>query len=337
VQWLAAVQAQDYAGAKWAVGMRLPGSTDADVEAAFNRGTILRTHVLRPTWHFVAPADIRWLLALTAPRVHAANAHMYRTLDLDARISCRSDATLSKALEGGQHLTRAELRTVLQRQGIATGAERMAYLVMHAELEGVVCSGPRRGKQFTYALLEERVPAIKAITRDEALRELAGRFFTSRGPATVQDLAKWSGLTVADARRGVESAKRRLEHEVIDGTTYWYADSKRRTVGTRAPAAHLLSIYDEYICSYREGSAIIGAGHTARRSGTGESGLYIAVVNGGVVGRWSRTFAKGRLAVRIHLYHRLRRAAHRAVKASAKKFGAFMQMPIELQVSEPDF
>src|SRR3989442_8665844 len=138
VEWLGAVQAQDFAAAKWALGLRLQGVKDDDIEQAFTDGAILRTHVMRPTWHFVSPADIRWLLALTAPRVHAANAHMYRKLDLDARICRRSDATLSKALEGGQHLTRAELRTVLQRHGIATGEERMAYLVMHAELEGVV-------------------------------------------------------------------------------------------------------------------------------------------------------------------------------------------------------
>src|SRR5262249_52761007 len=150
---------QDYAGAKWALGMRLRRATDNDIEHAYADGSILRTHLLRPTWHFVTPHDIRWMLALTAPRVHAVNAYMYRKLDLDGAIFKRSNAALAKALRGGHTRTRDELRRVLQRAGIAVDAElRMSYLMMRAELDGIVCSGPRRGKQFTYTLLDERAP-----------------------------------------------------------------------------------------------------------------------------------------------------------------------------------
>jgi hypothetical protein len=149
VGWLGAVQAQDYAGAKWALGLRLQGAADADIEQAFTQGAILRTHLMRPTWHFVTPVDIRWMLALTAPRVHAVNGTMYRKLELDHAIFKRSNAALAQALQGGQQLTRDELRGALQKAGVATDGElRMGYLMMHAELEGVVCSGPRRGKQF---------------------------------------------------------------------------------------------------------------------------------------------------------------------------------------------
>jgi len=312
VRWLLAMQAQDYAGAKWAIGIRLPGSTDADIETAFNRGEILRTHVLRPTWHFVAPADIRWLLMLTAPRVHAANGHMYRRLGLDAPTFRRSDAAFARALEGGHHLTRDELRTVLEKRRIATNEERMAYLVMHAELEGLICSGPRRGKQFTYALLEERARPTKTVSREEALALLARRFFRSRSPATAQDLAKWSGLTVADARQGLESVRPMLEEE-----------HRAR----RAPIAHLLSVYDEYFSSYRDGSATIAAGHALRRSGTGESGLYVVAIDGAVVGRWKRALAAGRRrggAVELKLFRRLTPAERRALHVAIAQYTAFI-------------
>lgn len=302
------MQAQDYAGAKWAIGARLPGSTEADVEAAFNRGDILRTHLLRPTWHFVTPANIRWLLALTAPRVHVANAHTYRKLDLNAATFRRSDNALARALEGGHHLTRNELRDVLARRRIATNGDRMAFLVMHAELEGLICSGPRRGKQFTYALLEERVRPARTVSREEAVALLARRFFTSRRPATAQDLAKWSGLTVADARQGLESVRPKLEEQ-----------HRAR----REPVAHLLSVYDEYFSSYRDGSATIAAGHALRRSGVGESGLYVVAIDGAVVGRWQRALTAGS-TVRMKLFRRITRAERRALDTAVEHYRAFV-------------
>jgi hypothetical protein len=174
VAWLGAVQAQDYAGARWALGQRLRDVTDEAIETAFADGSILRTHLLRPTWHFVAPADIRWLLALTAPRVVAALAYNDRALGLDAAVFARSNDVIARALEGGRQLTRPELERALGRAGIATNGQVLAHLLMHAELDGVVCSGPRRGKQFTYVLLEERVPPARCLARDESLAELAG-------------------------------------------------------------------------------------------------------------------------------------------------------------------
>jgi hypothetical protein len=165
VNWLVAVQAQDYFGAKWALGLRLQDAHDAEIDRAFNAGSILRTHVMRPTWHFVMPTDIRWLLALTAPRVHAVNAHRYRELELDDATLKRSRKVLTKALQGEKQLTRDELRDALQAAKIAADGQRLAYIVMAAELDGLICSGARRGKQFTYALLDERVPPARPETR----------------------------------------------------------------------------------------------------------------------------------------------------------------------------
>ncbi|MEO7157329.1 MAG: crosslink repair DNA glycosylase YcaQ family protein, partial [Vicinamibacterales bacterium] len=155
VSWFGAMQAQDYPAAKWAIGVRSPGSQDGDVEQAFNDGLILRTHVLRPTWHFVTPEDIRWLLALSAPRIHAANAYYYRQVGLDAKTFAKSCAMIHRTLEGGKTLTRAELAVDLQRAKVPADGLKLAYLMMHAELEGVITSGPRRAKQFTYALMDE--------------------------------------------------------------------------------------------------------------------------------------------------------------------------------------
>ena len=283
VDWLVAVQAQDFAGAKWALGRRLNGAVEDEMEQAFTGGVILRTHLLRPTWHFVTPADIRWLLALTAPRVHTANAHMYRRLELDETIFTRSEATMVKALQGGNQMTRDELRIVLEQAGITTeGVLRMAYLMMHAELEGVVCSGPRHGKQFTYMLLDERVPPSRTMEPEEALVELTRRYFMSRGPATVQDFAKWSGLTLTECRHGLEAVETRLEQEGMNGQTYYLPASA--PAGVASPKAYLLSIYDEYISGYKDHSPIGGATYGAQLAALGNALSYILLVDGQIAG-----------------------------------------------------
>ncbi len=176
VSWLGAVQAQDYYGAKWALALRMREGADDVIEDAFTSGAILRTHVLRPTWHFVAPADIRWMLALTAPRVNATIGSYYRKLELDAAVFRQSNTALARALRGGRQLTRDALRQAVRRAGVAADdGMRFGFILLRAELDAVICSGPRAGKQFTYALLDERVAAAKAITRDEALARLTQR------------------------------------------------------------------------------------------------------------------------------------------------------------------
>lgn len=330
VGWLGAVQAQDYVGAKWALGLRLHGATDADVEQAFTDGSILRTHLLRPTWHFVTPADIRWMLALTAPRVQALNAYYYRKLELDQTIFRRSNAALVKALQGGKQLTRGELRGVLQQVGVATGGElRMGYIMMRAELDGIVCSGARRGKQFTYALLDERAPHARTLEREEALAELARRYFMSRGPATAQDFAKWSGLTVTDARNGLEAAKAHLQHEAVDGQSYWFPTS-RPSAKVVSPSAYLLSIYDEYISGYKDRRAIVDERHAAKLWAMGNALSYIIVVNGQIVGTWKRTLRKDEVVIEASLFTRLAEAESRAVAVAAHQYGEFLGLPVVL-------
>lgn len=330
VQWLGAVQAQDFAGAKWALGLRTQNATDEIVERAFDEGAILRTHLLRPTWHFVAPTDIHWLLELTAPRVHALNAPYYRKVGLDDELHRRVVGLLSEALHGGQQLTRDELRVVLDRAGIATaGAFRLVYLLMRAELDGVICSGARRGNQFTYTLLDERVAAPRRLARDEALAELARRYFVSRGPATLHDFAKWSGLTVADARAGLETVKSELQHEQLDGQTYWLAPTAA-VPNSSAPVVYLLSIFDEYVSGYKERGAIIEPSYGEQLRAMDNDLTAIVVLDGQVIGTWKRTQNKNSVVVATNLFRALSEGERHALGVAVERYGAFLQLPATL-------
>jgi winged helix DNA-binding protein len=330
VQWLGAVQAQDYAAATWALGLRMQDVTANDIEQAFAEGAILRTHLMRPTWHFVSPADIRWLLALTAPRVNAVNAYYYRKLELDDALFGRSNAVLAQALQGGKQLTRPELVSVLQRAGIATDdLQRFTHIMMRAELDGIVCSGARRGKQFTYALLDERTPQARTLDRDEALAEFARRYFTGHGPATLHDFVWWSGLTVADARAGLEMVKSQLTHEVIDGQTYWFSISTPPAKDL-SHSAYLLPNFDEYIVGYKDRSAIFDASHTKKLDPRGNVLFnYTMVLDGRIVGTWKRAMQKGAVIITQHLFTALDPAETCAFTAAANRYGAFLERSVD--------
>lgn len=324
VAWLGAVQAQDYLGAKWALGLRMQNATDDVIERAFTEGTILRTHVLRPTWHFVTPADIRWLLELTAPRVNALNAYSYRRFELDDALFLRSSAVIARALEGGKHPTRAELGSALAQAGIVTEGIQLTFLMMRAELDGIICSGPRCGKQFTYALLDERAPQTRSLKRDEALAELTRRYYTGHGPATVQDFAWWSGLTVADAKAGLEMNASDLTHEVIDGQTYWFSASMPPAAGP-SRAAFLLPTYDEFLVGFASFDKSRTGGRDTREHVVFNSPI---VIGGQVVGSWKRIFKKGAVVIELAPFARLTAAKSKAVTAAAQRYGKFVGMPV---------
>ena len=322
-----AVQSQDFAGAKWALALRMRDATDVDIEQAFADGTIIRTHVLRPTWHFVAPEDLRWMLALTGPRVSAAMGSYNRKLELDAKVFRRSHAVIERALRGGRQLTRAELARELgaARIGFVAG-QRLAHLVMQAELDAVICSGARRGKQFTYALVDERVAPTRSRTRDEALVELTRRYFATRSPASAKDFAWWSGLTVADANRGIQMSGT-LSQETIDGQVYWYDSASpalpRRGV-RKSTGALLLPNYDEYFIGYRDRRAI-GQRLKSVQVVTGGDALvqHVVVVEGQLVGRWKRSLTRGGIALTVSLQTRLTAQETAAVDAAIQRYGAF--------------
>ena len=329
---LGAVQAQDYGASKWGIAQRTGNLTDARIEKEIDDGRIVRTHVLRPTWHFVAAGDIGWMLALSAPRVHAANAYWYRWNEVDDGVARRSRTAMTKALRDGNHLTRAELGQVLTRAKIQiTRPQQLACIMMRAELDGVICSGSRRGKRFTYALFEERVVRSTALERDAALFELARRYFTTRGPATVDDFAWWSGLTRADAKRGVEAAATHLEYESIEGRSYWFPAAER-ALRISGPLAHLLPNYDEYFIGLKDRSAFAARLESSgARPRTNALSGHVLSINGQIVGGWKRTLGRGTVGIEPKLLTQLTEAERRAVGVTARRFGRFRELPVEIR------
>ncbi len=336
VRWLGAVQAQDYAGAKWALGQR-SRATDAGIDRLFDEGAILRTHLLRPTWHFVVPDDIRWLIGLTGARIRAGLAARYRELELDDRVVARATAAFAAAMAGGRHLTRAEVGQVLRAARISPEGQRLPHLIMRAELDALVVSGPRRGKQFTYALLEERVPKTRVLERTEAVVELTHRYFRSHGPAQLQDFVWWSGLTTSDAKMGISRAGAALEHRLVDGTDYWYDAEAAGTYGAEG-VAHLLPNFDEYTVGYRDRAALIHADHPFEPAlhSFGSVLSNVVLVGGSVRGSWRRRPARGKVVVEVRTPHRFSAMETKAVEAVGRRMGRFFQRGVDVLLTFND-
>ncbi|MFL6202792.1 MAG: winged helix DNA-binding domain-containing protein [Thermoanaerobaculia bacterium] len=320
VAWLGAVQAQDYLGALWALGLRMKRATEAAVEQAIAERTIVRTWPLRGTLHFVAPADVRWMLALLTPRVIAGRKSRYRQLELDPKVFDRSRDLLVRALEGGRQVRRDALYRMLDAEGISTAGQRGIHILQRHALDGLLCFAARQGRQPAFALLEEWVPPAGKLTRDEALAALAERYFTSRGPATLQDFTWWSGLTVAEARAAIEMS--RLESETIDGQSCWFGESR-----SAAPdPAYLLPPYDEYTVAYRDRSAVLDPAHGRDVSGNGI--FYPTIVLGGrVAGTWKRELKKDSVVVTLSPFAPLKKKERQVIALAAERYGGFLGKP----------
>jgi len=284
VSWFGAIQGQEYALTKWGIGLRAPRLKDDDVEKDLTAGHILRTHLLRPTWHFVSDKDIRWMLKLTAPTVHQASAFMYRSLELNKKLFQKANRVFEQVLQG-QAMTRDALNAELKRNRILASGPRLAYIFMNAELDGLICSGPRLGRQSSYALLEERAVAVPAIKRDEALWRLTQTYFDSRGPATIQDFATWSGLKMTDCKKGIASALPEVMEERISDQVYYLSSRHAGTdLDTRM---YFLPIYDEMIMGYKDRSALFTRSDKLKqRPKLRYNGMILHA--GQVVGTWRR-------------------------------------------------
>lgn len=333
VAWFGAMQAQEYEPSRWGLGLRLEdGISDADICRAFDDGRILRTHVMRPTWHFVTPADIRWLLELTAPRIHRILSYYNRALGLDSRTLTRGAGVIERALANHQHLTRQELANSLAHARLAVTRERLARVVMHAELEGLICSGPRRDRQFTYALLAERAPKARRLSSDEALATLGQRFFRSHGPATIRDFAWWSGLTISDGKRATEMIRAR--REVVDGLTYWTIEESPRRAA-REQRVHLLPIYDEYVVAYRDREAV-PHGPSTIASSSSESVIFrhAFVIAGQVAGTWRATRSTAGVKIQAVPLRRLNSTELRALDAAVHRYEQFVGLSAVFSIAE---
>lgn len=289
---LGAMQAQDYAMAKWAIGVRLPGSMNRTIEAAIDKGEIIRTHLLRPTWHFASAEDVRWMLELTAPQIRSSMIGRHREMGLTGPVLKKSYAVMEKVLGGGVHLTRAELIAELERAKIATDGGHASHLFLSAESEEIICSGGLKDGKQTYALLDEWVPKTKSLPKEEALAKLAARYFAGHGPATFQDFVWWSGLPVNDARQALESMKRDFLSETIDSQTYWFSGALS-AAKLPTKSAFLLPAFDEFLIGYKDRLASLP--HENHHKAVSNNGIFypIIVVNGRVTGTWKRTIKKG--------------------------------------------
>jgi winged helix DNA-binding protein len=328
VRWLGAMQAQEFAVAKWSVAQRTGEPDLAAVDRAFADGTILRTHLLRPTWHFALAEDIRWLLSATGPRVQQLNAYYNKQRGIDEALAARSNAALAKALEGGKQATRKELAAILERAGVAEcSGVRLAYIIMRAELDAIVVSGAMRGKQHTYALLDERAPNATRLGRDEALAELTRRYFVSRGPATLRDYARWSSLTAGECRAGLEKVKAELDHEEVDGRTYWFGSPPRTPKRPPAPRVDLVQGYDEIVMSYSESKDVVAPPAAIPLYRDGHIFLHAILLDGRLIGHWRHNPPKGSVIIETSLDRSLEPLEAQALDAAVERYGRFLGVP----------
>ena len=325
VAWFGAVQAQDYLGSLWGIGQRTRRATEQDVEAAEARRAIVRTWPMRGTLHFVAAADARWMTQLLAPRVIARNAARWRRdFGLDDALLRRADAVVTRALEGGKRLPRERIYDALESGRIRTAASRGLHLLLCLAMRGRLCLAGRVGKQHSFALLDEWIPDSDSFDRDAALAELATRYFTSHGPATLRDLAWWAGITVADARRAVDGAHRRLEPETIDGETHWRGTMRRaRPDATAAPRVRLLPGYDEYTVAYADRALMLENGSRLKARGMGLLSPVV-LVDGRVVGTWKRVIAGRTVRIDTRLARKLSGSESGALRDTVMDYGFFL-------------
>lgn len=331
---LGAVQAQDWPGTLWALGLRTPGARQADIEQAIAERTIVRTWPMRGTLHFVAAADVRWMLALGMSHTIASHAGRHRQLELDEVVFARSKDLLVPALQGGNQLTRPEIFEVLERGNISCAGQRGIHILWRLAQEGLVCFGLPDGKHTTFVLLDEWLAASDTsvspgvLERDEALAKLAHRYFTSHGPATLQDFVWWSGLRVADARAGLEGAKPKLEQAVVDGQTYWLSP-EMPTLLNSSPTAYLLPGFDEYLLGYRDRRAVLDPAYN-QKIVPGSNGIFMPTIicAGRVVGTWKRAFKKNTVIITLEPFAPLSQAQLQAVEVAAERYGHFMGRPV---------
>jgi hypothetical protein len=337
VRWFGAVQSQDVPGAFWALAQRMPpGTTMADVGRAYDAGEIVRTHGPRPTWHFLVPEELRRIEALVGPRVQRSNdAIGRRRLWFDRADLERTTGIIREALAGGHALTREELRAPLVAAGVPfRDPNTLGHLIMDAELSASICSGPRRGKQFTYQLVDDRIPPSAPPDPDRDLCDLTVRYFTSHGPALVHDMAWWSGLTVSDVRRGIAFAGDLLETREIDGKAYTAGVGGFEPARLPKPHLLLLSNYDEYLGSYTDYSPVFDESLPKTRTIADVLGAHIVVRDGLVVGGWRRAFGPKHATVTATLLMPFTKAERRALDDAAEAYGRFLEQPVELVVTE---
>jgi hypothetical protein len=330
------VQAQDYSGGLWGIGLRLPGSKLSDIEKALIDRKIIRTWPMRGTLHFVPARDARWMLELLTWRVIRRSSRRYRELGLTDEIFKQSEKLITGALEGGRQLTRDAMYSVLAKGGIVPDGQRGYHIIGHLALRGAICFAARQDRQQTFALFDEWVADSKRLDRDEALAELARRYFFSHGPATLQDFVWWTGLPKSDANAGLEMVKSDLMQEVIEGKLYWFpgpASSAVPAINESLPIACLLPNFDEYMIGYKDRSAMFAIFPvSAEKSDSYPQGRiasnHTIIINGIVAGGWRKEGKDNKVVIRTRLSRPLNSAEKDALSIALNRYGAFLEMPV---------
>ncbi len=332
VGWLGAVQAQDYSMAKWAIGTRMADTTDDHIEAAINKGEIIRTHVMRPTWHFTLAEDIRWMLALTVPHVKSSVKSYQVKLGLNEKIFKRTDEIIEKLLRGNNYLTRAEIINEVKKKKIQADNLQAIHIMFEAELNGIICNGPMRGKQFTYALMDERIPAVRPLTPEEALIKLSLKYFTSHGPATIQDFAWWSGLPAVKAKSGLELVKEKLASEKVEDKVYWFDPSTLSNQHPNLRPPLFLPAFDEFMISYTDRSASLDP-KFSKVTMVG-NGIFrpIIVVDGKIIGIWLRTIKKNHVLIEPHFFRSKEKLKKKEIELLLKPYGKFLNLDVAVKM-----
>jgi hypothetical protein len=334
VSWMGAMQGQDHHGAKWAMGLRLQKGSDASVEEAITNRTIIRTYLMRGRLHVVTGRDSRWLLSLTAPRMIAASSRREKQLDLDDRAFSQVRDVVTASMEGGRQCTRAELYSHLEGARISTRGQRGHHILWRMAMEGLICFAAPEGIQQTFALLDEWVPETRWLDKTQALGELALRYFTSRGPATLQDFTWWSGLSTADAQAGLEMVRSKLVSANLGGQTFWMSTATQ-IPPSGCEGAYLLPSFDEFLLGYQNRTAVLDTKHAAVISPGGDGTFLPAIVlNGSVVGVWGRTIRNGAMDIRATAFTSFGRKDLDLIQNAVARYAEFMGLKADLVEAE---
>lgn len=330
VSHFGAMQSQDYAMAKYALGLRMENATDTLIEKALDDGEIIRTHLLRPTWHFVTPEDLHWMLELTAPNITRQMGSSNRLLGLDEKMLRKSNDIISKAIDGGEHVTRDELIEKLKAADLDTRDFRSSHFLMHAEMSGIICNGKRKNKQHTYKALPDRAKETVHYSREDALARLAKRYFSSHGPATLKDFVWWSGLSVSDAKSAIALNDSSLTALTINSVQYFATGSVNDNVNNVAHV-DLLPAFDEFLIAYKDRTASISSEFNKHAFTTNGIFKPIIVVNGQVIGIWKRTIKKDHLSVEATLLRKTSKIIQKDIAKAARHFSDFMEMKLKFE------
>ncbi len=323
VDWMGAMQAQDYNMAKFAVGIRSNNLTDQLIESAISKGEIIRTHLLRPTWHLVSSDDIYWMLELTAPRIRSAMKSRHKILGFNDVIIKKSKKLIEKTISENGHSTRGELISVLEKFKIPTNDNRASHIFLIAELDGLICSGEIKNNKQTYALLEERVSNKNLFNKEESLEKLAKKYFSSHSPATLKDFKWWSGLNASDSKRALDMVKSNLVSETIGEQTFWF--TKNTSLSTlKSNKVYLLPAFDEFIIAYTDRTAALNSDHLKKTVIRNGMFMPVIVINGQVAGLWKRTIKKDEVFVETDYFRSIRKSEEKPIREQFEKFASFL-------------